>query len=337
MKTSVLYIIFDERLGPLAQNWLPNDLSTDLRDKVPMMVMNIASNMQELPKGVAIIPIPAHGMKSLVYLIRFENAKLRGGTGEAALVLLFDEADDAIVYRYLKQFEGIFEKHAATARELSEKKGTKTQSAAMLSTFHKEVIALLDLLEQEEKRETAFPTDDSEEEREPYKCKLVVIGDPDVGKTSLVIQFTEKAFRKTYLPTIGVNITEKTITDGKNLITFVIWDIAGQSKFTKMRKHFYTGASAVLLVFDLTKRNSLDGAKDWYEDIKRSLLAEPPNCILLGNKNDMVEERAIPNEEARALATALNVPYYETSAKTGQNVQDVFECIAKAILSKQAK
>ncbi len=337
MKTSVLHIIFDEKLGPITQNWLPTELDADLREKVPMLVMNISSNMQELPKGVAIIPIPAHGMKALVHLIRFEDAKRRGGTGEAALVLLFDEADDAVVYRYMKQFESIFEKHGTVARQLLEKRGTKAQGASMLATFHKDVAGLLEVLELEEKKETAFPLDDEKEEKEPYKCKIVVIGDPDVGKTSLVIQFTEKAFRKTYLPTIGVNITEKTVSHGSSLITFVIWDIAGQSKFTKMRKHFYTGASAVLLVFDLTKKNSLNGAKDWYEDVKRSLSAGPPNCILLGNKNDMVDARAVGNDEARALATVLNVPYFETSAMTGKNVQEVFDRLAAAIISKQGE
>ncbi len=221
MKTSVLHIIFDEKLGPITQNWLPTELDADLREKVPMLVMNISSNMQELPKGVAIIPIPAHGMKALVHLIRFEDAKRRGGTGEAALVLLFDEADDAVVYRYMKQFESIFEKHGTVARQLLEKRGTKAQGASMLATFHKDVAGLLEVLELEEKKETAFPLDDEKEEKEPYKCKIVVIGDPDVGKTSLVIQFTEKAFRKTYLPTIGVNITEKTVSHGSSLIAVV--------------------------------------------------------------------------------------------------------------------
>ena len=63
MKTSAMYIVFDEKLGPVAQNWLPADLPLEMRDKIPMMVMNIASNMEELPKGVAMIPVTAYSMK----------------------------------------------------------------------------------------------------------------------------------------------------------------------------------------------------------------------------------------------------------------------------------
>jgi small GTP-binding protein len=335
MKTSAIYIVFDEKLGPMAQTWL-GELSQDMRDKVPMMVMNIASNMEELPKGVAMIPVPAYSMKALVKFVRFSDAKLRAGTGEAAIVLLFDEADDAAFYRYLKQFEDLFEKHAKTAKELQEKKAAKAQYAAMLSAFHDEIRGLLDVLEREEKKGGAFPPDDVEEERAPFKCKIVVVGDPNVGKTSLVIQFTEKAFRKTYLPTIGVNITEKTIVHEGAQFTMVLWDLAGQAKFTKMRKHFYTGANGVILVFDLTKKESLPGIKDWYEDIKKSLEGAPLNCVLLGNKNDIADQRVVSELEAKSMAAALKVPYFETSAKTGENVDKVFSHFAGIVMAYDA-
>ncbi|MBN2150887.1 MAG: GTP-binding protein, partial [Candidatus Lokiarchaeota archaeon] len=334
--TSAMYIVFDEKLGPTAQNWLPAELPAETRDKVPMMVMNIASNMDELPKGVAMIPVPAYAMKSLVRFVRFEDAKLRAGIGEAAIVLLFDEADDAAFYRYLKQFEDIFEKYAGTARELQEKKAARAHYTTMLSSFHDEVRGLLEALEREERTGGAFPSDEAEGEKAPFKCKIVVVGDPNVGKTSLVIQFTEKAFRKTYLPTIGVNITEKTIAHDGGHFTMILWDVAGQAKFTKMRKHFYSGASGVILVFDLTKKESLASIKDWHEDVKKSLEGAPLNCVLLGNKNDLADQRAISELEAKSMAAALTVPYFETSAKTGENVDKVFKHFAGIVMAYNA-
>jgi small GTP-binding protein len=336
MKTSAMYIVFDEKLGPVAQTWLPADLSMDMREKVPMLVMNIASNMQELPKGVAMIPVPAYSMKSLVRFVRFEDTKLRAGTGEIAIVLLFDEVDDAVYYRYLKQFEELFEKYAKTAKDLQEKKAAKNHFSTMLSSFHDEVRGLIEVLEREEKTGGAFPADDVDAYSVPYKCKIVVVGDPNVGKTSLVIQFTEKAFRKTYLPTIGVNITEKTIVHEGTPFAMVVWDIAGQAKFTRMRKHFYTGAHGVLLVFDLTKKESLASVKDWHEDVKKSLEGAPFNAMLLGNKADLVDQRAISLIEAKSMAASLNVPYFESSAKTGENVDIVFHHIAGIVLAYNA-
>ncbi|MEX2716842.1 MAG: Rab family GTPase [Candidatus Sigynarchaeum springense] len=334
MKTSVLYVVFDEKLGPMAQNWLPQDLSEEMRDKIPMMTM--VATMEALPKGVAMIPVPAYGMKALVRFVSFEDAKLRAGTGEAAIVLLFDEAEDAAFYRYFKQFEEIFDKYAAIAKGLHEKKAPKPHYTNMLSGFHEEVSGMLEALEREEKTGGAFPSDETEGEKAPFKCKIVVVGDPNVGKTSLVIQFTEKAFRKTYLPTIGVNITEKTITYENGLFTMILWDVAGQAKFTKMRKHFYSGASGVILVFDLTKKESLASIKDWHEDVKKSLEGAPFNCVLLGNKNDLVDQRAISELEAKSMAATLNVPYFETSAKTGENVDKVFKHFAGIVLAYNA-
>jgi Ras-related protein Rab-1A len=334
MKTSVLYVLFDEKLGPTAQNWLPLDMSEDMRERIPMMTM--VATMEALPKGVAMIPIPAYSMKSLVRFVSFEDAKLRGSTGEAALVLLFDEADDAAFYRYFKQFEDMFDKYAKTAKGLQEKKAPKAHYATMLSGFHDEVSGLLDALEREEKKGGAFPADDAEGERAPFKCKIVVVGDPNVGKTSLVIQFTEKAFRKTYLPTIGVNITEKTIVHEGTKFTMILWDVAGQAKFTKMRKHFYSGANGIILVFDLTKKESLPSIKDWHDDVKKSLEGVPLNCVLLGNKNDLVEQRAISELEAKSMAATLGVPYFETSAKTGVNVDKVFTHFAGIVMAYDA-
>ncbi|HME50952.1 MAG TPA: Rab family GTPase [Candidatus Lokiarchaeia archaeon] len=330
----LIYANFDEKLGPISQTWLPIDLSIGLREKVPMVIYNLGSSTQEVPKGLAVIPVPGMSMKALVHFITFDDEERRGGIGEGAVICLIDESNDVIFYRYIKQFEDLFNKHASAISALLENKAKERDISAEVGSLSEELSAIIDSLKDQELSRDAFPAD--EELDNNLKCKVAVIGDANVGKTSFVMQFTEKAFRRSYLPTIGVNISEKTISHEGRPVKFVIWDVAGQVKFQRMRKHFYAGSTAVIFVFDLTNKESLNSIKGWYEDVKKSI-GDTFMGSLLGNKCDLVEQIVISPDEGEAVARELNLSYFQTSALTSENIDAVFHHYAEAVISQSSR
>ncbi len=186
-----------------------------------------------------------------------------------------------------------------------------------------------------------FPPQEEEDgEIKESRFKIVVLGDPQVGKTSTVLRFTDKTFRRTYIMTIGVNMSEKFIKIKNNRIRFVIWDIAGQSKFQVMRRHFYEGAEGQLLIFDLTRPITFQNIRKWYKDIKLHTKNVLPGFIL-GNKSDLIEQRNVFGDEIIELADELGLEYIETSALTGKNVDKAFlklgELLSEDLEKKRAK
>ncbi|UYP47742.1 hypothetical protein NEF87_004027 [Candidatus Lokiarchaeum ossiferum] len=158
-----------------------------------------------------------------------------------------------------------------------------------------------------------------------YIFKVVVLGDGAVGKTSLVLQFTERKFNENYIMSIGANFAIKMINKPEeNLaIRLQIWDLAGQKHFQFVRPSFYRGAFACIFVFDLTRRESYEHVKNWVEESEQYAPGVPR--ILLGNKVDLIEERVVSKTEGEALAQELRASYYETSAKEAKNVDICFD------------
>ncbi|MBA7687648.1 hypothetical protein ES703_96112 [subsurface metagenome] len=118
----------------------------------------------------------------------------------------------------------------------------------------------------------------------------------------------------------------------------ILWDIAGQSKFEIMRRHFYKGSEAVILIFDLTNLKSFESIPNWYNDVIKNLKMQNEELIgfILGNKEDLLDERKVSVEQANEIAKKLNLEYLETSALTGKNVEESFYKLAKALIkSKQ--
>lgn len=156
--------------------------------------------------------------------------------------------------------------------------------------------------------------------------KLCVLGDPAVGKTSLIHQFVTSRFEADYKPTLGISITNRRYNlqgfDDK-ILDFMIWDLAGQKFFQRVRQYYYTGANAAFLMYDITKRDSFEGRiKYWFDDI-RSAIPDIP-IVIVGNKRDLAESRQVTEEEGFLLAKELKCSFLETSAKSGENVKDAF-------------
>jgi small GTP-binding protein len=168
-----------------------------------------------------------------------------------------------------------------------------------------------------------------------YKWKIAVVGDGSVGKTTLMLQYTEKKFHELYIPTVGVQVSLKTVPvktgkeKGKMRAELAIWDIAGQSKFEQIRKIFYEGASAYLILYDITKQNTFDSISYWINDI--AWVIGDKYGILIGNKKDLAKYRVISEDQGKELAAEYHLDFMETSAKTGENVNNVFELITKKL------
>ncbi|MHA1798569.1 MAG: GTP-binding protein [Candidatus Helarchaeota archaeon] len=161
-----------------------------------------------------------------------------------------------------------------------------------------------------------------------YIFKLVLAGDGAVGKTTLVQKFVEEKFNEDYLATIGANIMKKKykLHSEDVICNFSIWDLAGQDLFKRARKSYFSNASAGIIVFDVTRKDTFDHVKNWMLEFQ--VVGKPIPIVLVGNKIDLIEQRQVTAEEAEVLANELNLSYIETSAKEGQNVEDVFEMLA---------
>jgi Ras-related protein Rab-1A len=168
-----------------------------------------------------------------------------------------------------------------------------------------------------------------------YSAKLIMCGDYQVGKTSLIRRYVEDKFMDTYIASIGVDITKKTITVGEGCdVNFLIWDVAGQRKqFQAQRGRFYTGANCIFIVYDKTRSDSFASIDFWLKDIK-SAIFDPIPIILIGNKCDLALDEKVTTAQVAAKAAELGIPFIETSAKTGENVTEAFTYMAYQIVSK---
>lgn len=164
--------------------------------------------------------------------------------------------------------------------------------------------------------------------------KILVIGDPSIGKTSLLTKFTTNKFTKQYIPTVGVNIVKEQldleVQEGKTIVSLMMWDIAGQPQFYMLHKPYFNGADGIILVFDITRSSSFSNVNNWYNTSVKYGLSSIPR-ILVGNKIDLKDERKIIQPMAKHLGDKINAPYFETSALTGDNVKLIFEKIAELV------
>lgn len=161
-----------------------------------------------------------------------------------------------------------------------------------------------------------------------YSLKIVVVGDSGVGKTCLLIRFVRDIFDEECQPTLGVEFLTKIVQTEQHRIQLQLWDTAGQELFRSVTRGYYRGSAGALLVFDLTNRDSFDNITSWLTDIRNVARADVVT-LLIGNKADLADKRQVSTEEAEAFAKANGMQYFETSAKTGANIQTAVDaCVA---------
>ncbi|MBD3337603.1 MAG: GTP-binding protein [Candidatus Lokiarchaeota archaeon] len=194
-----------------------------------------------------------------------------------------------------------------------------------------------------------------------YRFKFIIIGDHEVGKTSIIRRFVEKKFYADYRTTIGLNIISHSFRAFENDFSISLWDIGAQEYFKRYRKTYYKGAQAAFIVFDLTNKQSFDNIHNWYNELMEFSENRELPIVLVGNKSDLEEQRVIASDEAKNAAQTLSdltkfstssklssysdlsgvyeasdskISYIETSALTGENIEDAFKLISYHFMTK---
>ncbi len=178
-------------------------------------------------------------------------------------------------------------------------------------------------------------------ERTEMIFKIIVVGDPAVGKSSLLRKFSSEKFESEYIPTVGVNIVKEQIAikdnAGKDIsVSLMLWDIAGQPQFYMLHRPYFNGADGVMLVYDITRSSSFSNINNWWQTCVKYALSSSPR-ILIGNKIDLKDERKIIKPMAEHLSQKISAQFYETSALSGENVKALFQKMAELALNSKLK
>ncbi|KAG5318733.1 RAB26 protein, partial [Pseudoatta argentina] len=175
-----------------------------------------------------------------------------------------------------------------------------------------------------------------QERDDNFAHKTILLGDSGVGKTSLLVQFDTGRFQPgNFAATVGIGFTNKVVTVDDTPIKLQIWDTAGQERFRSVTHAYYRDAHALLLLYDVTNKTSYDNIRAWLSEI-REHANEDVVIMLLGNKSDCGTERAVKREDGERLAQEYKVPFMETSAKTGLNVELAFLAVARELKARKS-
>lgn len=174
---------------------------------------------------------------------------------------------------------------------------------------------------------------------EPKRAyKIVLIGDPEVGKTSIRRRYMGKSFRTDYLKTLGADFAAQKVNVDGEIVLLTIWDLAGQAIFHGMRSSFYHGCKCALVVFDVTNAETLKNTIKWADEAANYAKNSLQEIYLIGNKIDLEDKRVVTYEQIEETArtiqerTNYNVRIYETSALTGKNINELFEHMSKRLI-----
>ncbi len=168
-----------------------------------------------------------------------------------------------------------------------------------------------------------------------FKFRIVALGETCVGKTSLIRRYTDGSFSPEYKQTIGSTFSKKDVVlhrpDGHvQNVRLIIWDMGGQTTYRELRRQFIKGASGALLIYDVTRPETFMAMNNWYS-LFREICPESP-LIICANKVDLSDKRMVPVEPGLMLRDWFQSEYYETSAKTGQQVETVFTRLAEILV-----
>lgn len=167
-----------------------------------------------------------------------------------------------------------------------------------------------------------------------YLIKLLLIGDSGVGKSCLLLRYSDDSFTSSFITTIGIDFKIKSILCGESKVKLQIWDTAGQERFRTITTAYYRGAMGILLVYDVSDEASFTNVRNWMRQIDQNA-AENVNRLLIGNKSDVeASDRKVTYEQGKTLANDYGIKFFETSAKLNSNVDEAFLSIASDIVDR---
>ena len=169
-----------------------------------------------------------------------------------------------------------------------------------------------------------------------FLFKLLLIGNSAVGKSSLLLRFSDNIFNESFLPTIGVDFKIRTFDLTGKTVKLQIWDTAGQERFKTITSSYSKGAHGIILTYDITDKQSFKDIENWLTEVEK-FANENVIKLLVGNKSDMESSRQVKFEEGKEFADSLGIPFIETSAKNSTNVEKAFFTLANEIKGRVQK
>ena len=168
-----------------------------------------------------------------------------------------------------------------------------------------------------------------------FVFKIILVGDYGVGKTTSIHRFVENKFKANYVPTLGVQVTKKSIEINGDNVDLMLWDLAGQDRYALVRQRFYSDTEGILMLYDITRMSSLKNIKKWYAEVSKFTNQIP--IILIGNKIDLLEKREVKNDDVNRFLEENNINVnlkIKTSAKDGVNTEKSFHFLVKMLMQK---
>ena len=173
--------------------------------------------------------------------------------------------------------------------------------------------------------------DDDDFEENERRINLMILGNSKVGKTCFILRYTDNIFQEVYLSTIGIDFKTKTETVNNKQYKIYLYDTTGQEKYKSIALNIIKNAQGIILMYDITDRKSFESIPDWIKSVKDAKGSNFP-MILLGNKLDKEDVRVIKEKEGKELADEYKIKFFETSNKTGTNIQEAGMALVNEIL-----
>ncbi len=337
---AIFYIDLDDINEPKSVFWYPSDIPEEFRNLIELKCNNILSGDKTFIPEILLI-YPFKHLKIKIIIKYFEQIiSPKNGTAKSALAFLFNEKDDLIFYRYMSYIDKYFNETTQKIIQLEQNTFEKAKLMEEIILLRNNLCETVEYLRSKSniliEAKEEYDIKEEIEEKELKKFKVIILGDPTVGKTSTVLKFTDNVFMRAYVPTMGLNITQKRFRIQNDSVELVLWDIGGQTKFEAIRKQFYEAASAFILIYDVSNPISFAHISNWHQDIQKYFVNNlQMEGYLIGNKIDLIKKRIVSRLDAVRLANALDIKYLETSALTGENVERFFTNLAYRLLDNR--